>query len=248
MRIAYSNYIDTASTVTALTESPAYPASNVQDQRLTTVFRSTAVTSQTVTINLGSARSVDTIAILAHNITSSATITVAANTSDSWPGATSQTVTWNAGTMLKFFTAASYQYWQFQISDATNTDGYLQIGRLYLGNYIDIDPSSLLNFKVTKARTDNVIHGPNRQKFASIGYSWRRFELDFPRSNTTMINKILTMYDTIGQHTSCIFCNFDTIRDYTIVEPCYVSIANDITFTHEENMNFTYSLTLEEEK
>ena len=53
MRISYNNYIDSrpASSLTALNEAVGFPIINTQDQRLSTCYRSTAVTSQTVIID-----------------------------------------------------------------------------------------------------------------------------------------------------------------------------------------------------
>jgi hypothetical protein len=249
MRISYQNYIDNTSALSALTENINYPLTNVQDQRLSKTYRSEATTAQTITIDLGSAISINTAAILAHNLTSSATVTISANTSDSWPGATSQTITYNKDIMLSFFTSVSYQYWQFSIDDPTNTDRYIEIGRLWLDDYLTIDPSSLVDFKVSKKRSDRVLHGSGRQKFASIGIGWREFDITFPSTNYTMVDQISLMYDTVGQHTSFIFCNFDTIRDVSeLVEPCYVTITNDIKFEHEEGRKFSYDLKFSEEK
>lgn len=249
MRIAYENYIDTASTLTALSADVGYPIENVQEQRLSMEYRTTDASAQTITIDLGAAMTISVAAILSHNFTSSATIVVAANDSDSWGSpATSQTIVFNAGIALKFFVSTSYRYWQFQITDPTNPDGYLSMGRLWLGSYITIDPSSLLNFSVIKTRSDNVIHGRNRQKYASIGAVWRAFNLSFPPSDTTMVNKLLTWFDFSGNHSSFIFCNFDDIRDCTIVEPCYCSLNGDLSFDHEKLMKFSYKLDMEEER
>jgi len=250
MRIAYENYIDArpATSLTALTVVTAYPVTNVQDQRLSTVYRSTAVTSQTITIDLGAATSITAAAIVAHNISTSATIIVAQSATDSWAGATSQTITHNTGVMVNYFTAKSFRWWQFQISDPTNTTGYLQIGRLWLGNYITIDPSSMLGFSVTDKRNDRVVYGRGRQKFASVGVGWRSFDLTFPPSNEAMITSLRTMYAYSGNHSSMIFCNFDTIRGYQLVEPCYCSLQGDMQYQHDERMKWTYRMTLEEDR
>jgi hypothetical protein len=252
MRISYDNFIDDieSTAITALTENTLYPVINTQDQRLAKTYQSTAVTAQTITIDLGIALTVTTVAILNHNFSNSTamTVVVSANSANSWPGATSETLTYNAGTILKFFTGHTYRYWQFQITDPSNTDGYLEIGRLWLGDYITIAPSSLLNFKVSKLRSDNVLHGRGRQKYATLGIGWRKIELSFPPTNYTMVNKIETMYDIVGKHSSFIFCNFDSIRTYGIVEPLYGSITNDLVFTHDNNMKFNYSLIIEEDK
>jgi hypothetical protein len=251
MRIAYTNYVDArpATSLTALTENPSFPAINMQEQRLSKVYRSTAITSQTVIIDLGSAQGITTAAILGHNLSTSATITLDANTTNSWGSpATSKTLIWNADAILLFFNSVSYRWWKFTINDTANSNGYLSIGRLWLGTYITISPSSLEDFNVIKKRSDNVIHGRGRQKFASIGVDWRRFELTFPRTDYAMIQQLEAMFDAVGKHTSIIFCNFDDLRTYPLVDPCYCSIDSDLNFKHETRMKFSYSLSLEEEK
>jgi len=62
-----------------------------------------------------------------------------------------------------------------------------------------------------------------------------------------MIRLLTQLYDEVGNHSSFIFCNFDTIRDYTLVEPCYVSLDGEMGFVHKERMGFTYSMNMEEE-
>jgi hypothetical protein len=250
MRIAYHNEIDALATssLTALTSDANYPISNVQDQRLKTVWHSTSDSAQTVIINMGSAVPITTAAVMGHNLTASALTTIAGGTSAS-VFTTAQTITYNSDMMLKFFTAAkTFQYWKFSINNPTNPDTYLSIGRLWLGTYITVDPSALTDFTVSKLRSDNVRYGRSRQKFASIGVGWRKFELSFPKTGGTMLTAIQTMYDTVGKHSSLIFCNFDTDVSYPIVYPCYCSIQEDLEFNHQGRMKFDYSLVLEEDK
>lgn len=251
MRIAYENNIDDIATTsfTALTAAVGFPIENVKEQRLSVEYRSTSVTAQTIVINLGAAHSITTAAILGHNLTSSASIIVAFNSVDSWASPpVTETLTYNADVILKFFTSHNYQYVRFYINDTTNTDGYISIGRLWLGDYITITPSSLLDFSVTKMRSDNVIHGRGRQKYASIGIGWRLFSFTFPPTKNAVLILLQSMIDYVGRHSSFIFCNFDTDRTYTLVEPCYCSLTEDIVFSHDTGMKFTYEMIFEEEK
>lgn len=279
MRISYKNYIDSlsASSIVASAVDTGFDVSHIQDQRLSYPYRATA-SAITITIDLSSLveEEINTLAILGHNLSSSASIIFDFNNTNSWPGEYQETLTWNEGIILKFLsgyidtdadyllseaesymiseagsfiiTSSGYQYCQIQISDPTNIDGYIQIGRVWLGDYLNIDPSSLLDFKVIKKRSDVVIYGKDRQKFALPGVGWRRIELNFPRTKSDMVDNIFAMYKEIANHKSVIFCNFDTIRDYQIVEPIYCSIDGDIIFKHTQRMGFTYSLLLEEDK
>lgn len=188
---------------------------------------------------------VNTAAVMGHNLLSGTTLKIEGNSSDNWGDPElSEQITVGDNMSLKFLDDTYYyKYWRFSITG----QGSIELGRLFLSSYMTIDPSSLLDFKVIKKRSDVVIHGRNRQKFAVEGVGWRRFELSFPRTEEAMIHNIATLYDTVGNHSSFIFCNFDTIRAYNIVEPCYVSIDGEVGFTHTYRMGHTYSLNMEEE-
>ena len=197
----------------------------------------------------------DTVAVMGHNISEGAAVKMEANNWNEWnytDGSGSsiiqEALTWDATTILKMRTASKKQYVKFTINDPGNSDGVIKVGRFWIGRYLDISPSSLDDFSIIKKRSDRVQYGRNRQKFADKGTGWRQFDLRFPRTGVTMVTAIQTMYDEVGNHGSVIFCNFDTIRDYKIVEPCYCSIVGEISFTHYGRQKYSYGLTLEENK
>jgi len=250
MRIAYENLINAGTVGSASTVNLLYPTTNIQNQRLSKRWRTTTPTAQTLVIDLGSAKSVDTVAVLGHNLSGSAAVSVEAHTADSWgtPALSSVGLTYNSAAILQYWgSAAVFRYWRFTLDDATNSDGYVEAGVLWLGTFLAIDPSSLDSFTVTKKRSDTVTYGRDRQKYATEGVGWREFKLSFPRTGGTALAAIQTMYDTVGNHGSVIFSNFDNLRTYEIVEPCYSSIVGDIDFSHGGYMKFLWSLTLEED-
>jgi len=278
MRIAYNNYSDNYTIFSSSTAITNYPVSNVQDSRLSQTYRTSVLSGASIILNLNdynnaSAWSVATLALINHNLTSSATVIVSFDSIYTFVSATTQSIAYNANMMLTFcnigtftpthfltesgdtittengdpFINESILYAKVTINDGSNPDGYLELGRVWIGDYMTIDPSSLLDFKVIKKRSDYVQYGRNRQKWSYKGFGWRRFELNFPPTEEAMLDKIITMYDTIGNYKSLIFCNFDTIRNYVLVEPCYCSIDGDLTFNHTERMMMTYSLNLEED-
>jgi hypothetical protein len=242
----------------------------MQDERIAKSYRTSTLSNIQIVVDLGSAKTVTTAALLGHNLTAAATVRFSG-------AGSSYELTTGLETILRFVTPSDESYdivteasdqltteaddalitgtspttiqtCVFEISDAANPDGYIEIGRIWIGDYIDIDPSSLNDFTVAKKRSDVVIFGKDRQKWASEGVGWRKFALQFPPSDEAMIEKISDMYDAVGNYKALIFCNFDTIRDYILVEPCYCSIDGEIQFNHQERMRFGYSLNLEEVK
>ncbi len=191
---------------------------------------------------------VNTASVLGHTIKSGTTVKIEGNNQDEWGApSVSEVFTYVASgeTILKFLASTYiYKYWRFYFSGQAS----LAIGRMWLSDYITISPSSLLDFKVIKKRSDIIMYGKDRQKFATPGASWRRFELSFPESQYNMIKKIEDIYDHIGNHGNLIFCNFDTLMDYPIVSPVYCSIdGNELGFNHSDRMRFSYSIAFEED-
>ena len=226
-----------------------------------------------------------TVALLGHNLSSAATVSFALNHSNSWSSPRiSTTLTIVDEMILKYIADVSdyegdallmetgdtllletgdailcevdtWEYARIVITDTANSDGYVELGRVFLAPYVAIEPSSLHDFTVTKKRSDTVIYGKDRQKFSNPGVGWRQFDLAFPPSNGTTVSAIQTLYDTVGNHTSFVFANFDSLRasdgaQYEIVEPCYVSINGEVAFKRSGRggLRFEYGLTLEEDK
>ena len=250
MRISYTNHIDSATAPTCLTTDLLYPASNMQNQRLSKRWRSTSATGQTIIIDLGSPKAVNTIALFGHGFTTSATLSINGNAANSWTAPSVVTsLTALTGPILKYLAASvTYRYWRFNLSDTSAANAYIELGRPWLGEYLTIDPASLDTFTVSKRRSDTVTYGRDRQKYATQGVGWRSFSLSFPKTGGAMLNAIQTMYDTVGNFNSVIFSNFDSSRSYPIVEPVYASIVGDIDFAHTRAQKYTYSLTLEEDR
>jgi hypothetical protein len=195
-------------------------------------------------IDLDSEYKVNSLAILGHNI-KTPNIKVEANSvNDFTSPPLSETISYNKDVMLKFLSSKYiYKYWKFTFTN----QAAIEIGRIWLGTYTTIDPSSLLDFTVTKKNDDIITHGRGRQKFANIGETWRLFKFSFPPTKYNTINLLEKMIAEIRSYKSVIFCNFDTNRDYEIVEPCYCSLNGETAFKHNKNMKFNYELELEEE-
>lgn len=257
MRIIYNNLIDPleASAINASSEYASFTIENVQDQRLTNQWISDSTTTQTVIFDLGSTVATSIYAIAGHTLNTGVSVTVVGNDDIATSGgamvwvatgqSSVQTIVYNAGIMLTFVAPITNRYWKFTFANLTVP---AEIGRIWIGNYLTLDPASLDSFTVTKKRSDVVLYGRNRQKYASPGIGWREFNLAFPKSNNAMVTNVQTMYDVVGNHSSVIFCNFDTLRGYEIVEPCYCSVDGDIKFTHVGNQYYTYELVLAEDK
>ena len=247
MRVIYNNLIDD-NTITALTEAADYPASNLQEIHLTSVWRTTALTAQTLVVNAGTGNvmSANCIVIAAHNLSGSASISIQANTADTWATpAASAAVTQRDGTIVYYFTEDwSYQYYRYLLDDQTNTDDYIKIGRISLAEYMEFDPGSLSEFVIKNIRTDRVADTVMNQMYSDKGVGYREFEYRFPKTSFINFDKVRTLWSTVGMWKPFFFMNFST--RFTEIEPAYVRLDGDLTERISDHLKWEYSLTMRE--
>lgn len=130
--------------------SSSLPLSNMQDRRLSKVARSAdaLAASTKFEIDLGVARAIRVLALPKHTISSAGTIRVrGSNTAGNfaapvydtgtvnvWPAGidAEEAAGMNLGWTHVAAAAQSARYWLFEISDATNPAGYVDVGRLVI--------------------------------------------------------------------------------------------------------------------
>lgn len=129
-------------TLTYSSQDSNFPASNTQHPWLSKTWRSTTViTEQWLKIYLGtSPAAVSVFIIKNHNLTSGATLRLQGNNIDDWTSVSyDATIAVNEDIIVHFLPSAlSLSYWKISIFDNENSDGFLEIGRIYLGSYTSL--------------------------------------------------------------------------------------------------------------
>ncbi len=98
----------------------------------------------TINIDLGSAQEVKSLILFDHNLTSAATITLIGVE----PPLFSEPITWADDKILHYLSVATTKrYWQLQITDAANPDGYIDIGEIFLGTYMELSRNYKYGFQ-----------------------------------------------------------------------------------------------------
>ncbi len=99
-----------------------------------------ATPASNIVIDLGSAQTINTCILADHNLTSSATVTLSGNATDSWGSPSySLAILSSANTDPSVnYISESYRYWRLLFDDTSNPDGFISIGKLYLGTYTEL--------------------------------------------------------------------------------------------------------------
>lgn len=165
-----TNLISSAAVITPSTEDSAYPVENIYDRQAARVFRGTSLTALTILVDFGAAISADTVALVNHNLTASATLDLKAGAA-SPPGATVATPTYRQYDLWKGFTVQSARYWLLTIAD-TNPD-YLQIGQLLIGTRVAFPRARRIGQSYVPATKRSNISG---ETYAGVLWNYHLFQ------------------------------------------------------------------------
>lgn len=223
------------------------PVSNVIDSRLTRVFRTVAaITTANIVFDMTAAVAVDCVAIAAHNITSGATIKLQGNATDVWTSpSVDETLSHDSDIITKVITSATYRYWRISIVDAANPDGYIQIGRAWIGESFDtpgIAPTVSVGDISSSVKSKSI----GGQTYTDIRPKKHDFGVSIPSityANRATFEDVLDTVD-IGIP---FFVDFDETN--SDLDVYYVTISGDgFTFTNLINpLYYTLSIDLDEE-
>jgi hypothetical protein len=122
------------------TENPTWPKENTQTRWKTQVWKATGDTSEYVRTTGASALQIYGVFVINGNVTASGTVTLKGS-DDNWSSTpTSETMTRSTdGAIYVYIPAApiTRDDWGVYIADATNPDGYISLGRVWLGAYYE---------------------------------------------------------------------------------------------------------------
>ena len=164
--------------VSSSTADSTYPIANVTILPISKPYRTGEgkIVDQKIHIDFAVAPSVDFIGIIAHNLTSGATIVLRGGSSHDPDGSTfSVTLTWASGITWKILSASeSHKNWSIEFDDEANANGFLSIGYIMIGAKTSLD----LQFQPEWTRRRNKIvrsvlnefHNPMVGRKISEGY------------------------------------------------------------------------------
>jgi len=228
-RLLYRNLGDEM-TVTASTERNGFPATNVQHPHLVRVWRSSTPAGETLLFDAGEGQkiSADMIAVLAHNLTSAATLTVKANDAAAWAAPPLQAAATIVPGIILVEASGMYRLWLLEFEDADNPDGYIQIGRAGLYAAFRTDEPLDRGIKDGLADTSLVADGPSGQRFGNKGRRDQIYELKFGLLSDQLRRELKAIYREIGKLTAVIVVPDD---DRLRLPPIYACLETDLAFT-----------------
>jgi hypothetical protein len=233
------------SDVSASTQDDAFPLANLSNCRKGKPFKLTSHSGDIV-IDLLMARTCDAVALLGHNLTSGATLTLEANSSDSWTAPPFQeSLSYRAEDLYKKFTGASYRYWRLVVSDAGNSDN-ARIGELLLGQSSLFSRMPAAEYDREDEYNNIALETGHGQKWVySLGGPRRSFNLTWNNANTTVAAEIESLlYGAEGNYRPFLF-----VPDSSAAECYYVrlnpKLSRRVRYAQDQYADIKIALTEE---
>ena len=223
--------------ITANSSTLNYPVSNVVDSRLSTIFKTDSSTTATIVFDCAAAVNVTSIIIANHNISSGVTtLKLQGNATDSWgTPSVDETLTWASGHIIKDITQASYRYWRIQIIDAGNSDGFISIGRAWIGDlYQAPDIAPAINHNRNSESVKSI--SASGQGYQDTRYKYSIVTATWPKLTHTEKAEIFAIFDAIDIGTPFFVTFEETQSD---IGTLYVTLDNDsINMSLLSNVNY----------
>jgi hypothetical protein len=146
---SHINLIDIYTLSSVSTEDALYVKEFLYDNRPSRPFRFTAKSSQSMVIDLSSAKAATLACLFNHNLSSGVTARIQGHASNAWGSPTfDEALTWRALDLYHRFNQ-SFRWWRFSIDDPSNSS-FPEIGLAWLGEW-----HKFPNVHITPGRTDS---------------------------------------------------------------------------------------------
>jgi len=269
IRFCYDNLIDTAS-LTESSQVSTLPVENIQDPRLRCKWKTTGDSSENVVADLGSAQAVNCIAILNHNISSSVTnLRIQGHTSDSWadpdvninlldPVGDASYNAYNNKIIIWYSTSSSKRYWRVLIEDASNPDGYIEIGRIFLGAYFEPSAGVEQGININKKDLSEVVKNMQGTPYANLkdkvwGFNFNINNIQSDPAGTDDLQSFIDIFDDIGNSKNIVISldpdrgsgednRYSNLKRFSV----YGLMTKDFESTDIASKKFSSSFTFEE--
>ncbi|WP_427500811.1 hypothetical protein ACQE3E_15725 [Methylomonas sp. MED-D] len=142
LMLGYGNLIESSDTLSGGSWSTSFPLANVKNRRLAKVARTVddATGSSWLNIDLGANRTAQCFAAIRTNLSAAGVFRVrAAGNGDStysvplYDSGYVSAAAFTPDLILGLAASISARYWRLEIADSSNPDGYIEIGRIFVG-------------------------------------------------------------------------------------------------------------------
>lgn len=217
-------------------------------------YRSAALGApNTIAVDLGSAQEVKALIIHDHNFTAAATLLLEADdaaTFDSGGGGAAQfseALIWNSEKIVHYLSVATTKrYWRLSVTDASNSDGYIEIGEIYLGSYLELTRTYANGFSEDNSflmESNRTPYGVGTDRFYN---TQKTFKFDFNMMAAADVTSMKTLLSAVASRSLGTFKPFWFNKDTTTPNDSHLVRLQSLPVNHRVLSYYDMPLTLVE--
>mgnify|MGYP001604276911 CR=1 FL=1 len=198
-RLIWSNLVDESATLLT-PSSAAINIENIRTLHRKRVWRTNARINETLTLDLQSTtKNIRCCALTGYNLTSTATVQLAySDNGSTWTQLVQSTVG-NYTTLFFFFSLLNNRYWRLTFNDAANANPYIEVGRIFLGDYWEPAATVLRGWSIKVIDRSEVQRSVGQQKWTNQKEAITQIAFQLPPLNETdAIKNFLNIVRRIG--------------------------------------------------
>lgn len=139
-RFSYENLLDaSATTITASTSATGFPVSYVADDLRALRWRATGRSAEFIKVDLGSVTTFNSLIVWDGNFSTAATITIQISNDDVTYRTEATPVPTTEGQVVVQGAEFSARYIKFVFTDTSIADLYIEVGRVFVGSYLEAE-------------------------------------------------------------------------------------------------------------
>ncbi len=220
-------------------------------------WRSTGLTDEWVKADLGADTAIRAIAIRYSNLRVGDTLNLQAQTAangDDWDGTPALTLNVSVTITAAMVTAGvivynwtsdqTVRYVRILMTATSHPDGYIRIGRIYLGTYVEPDNDYDKDHDDSPVDPSDVLTTPGGQKYVNVRPQRRRITLTFSAISAADHTKFDALRAALGKS----YAFFVELDPADLTRTYYVSAVTDWKMPHVYGaQHWQMALSLEEE-
>jgi hypothetical protein len=244
-RIIYKNLWRDGTIFSESSNHPQFPSENTQDDDKSLHWRSTTAAAQVISIDLGTAYEYNFACLLNHNIQAIATVIQieGATNSTFTEGGVTDDLTYYGNNLFMFLgTSRTKRYVRINVTDTTNPSGYIKIGTIIIGKYIEL---------ARYPKPSGYSKGEDNPSLVDLSDSQNLFVDDKPRLfkrsypfeglSDTDASNIIAMQEECGDHKGIVVCT-DPDNPNTASEFVTLADLNEVQYSHPNYWNWTMNV------
>lgn len=196
-----------------------------------------------IVIDTGAVRDVKAVGFYGHNLTSTSTVTIEADSTTTFTPDYGQTAVSGTGALrFIWITEQSYRYWRFVINDTDNSDGYTEVGVPWLSSYTEPTRGIEQRYREPRGELSNISFADQGAHYVDIKRTRKGYNVRFLQLPSNDRTAMISFADFVVNGRNFFF-GLDPLNN-PITDTTYMFLTSPMGLSESPYARFDISLSM----